>query len=177
MNITDISGIREATAQRMASHGIDSVEAVAHASIERLVAIPGIGAIRAAALRAAANRLLPEATDGWGVADSEQLVATTGAEDSNASAEIAGDPVEPDTPSGRVTRDRKGKKGKKDRKKRKAEKKRKKEKKQEKRRKKAKKQEKKQKQEKKRKQEKKQKKAKKRQERGKGRRKSKKGGK
>ena len=107
----------------MASHGIDSVEAVAHASIEQLVAIPGIGASRAAALTAAANRLLSETTVESGAADSKQPDATTGTEDSDASAEITGDPVEPDEPPGRVTRDKKGKK---DRKKRKAEKKRKK---------------------------------------------------
>ena len=163
MNITDISGIREATAQRMASHGIDSVEAVAHASIEQLVAIPGIGASRAAALRAAANRLLPEAKDESGAADSEQPGATTGTEESDTSAAITDDAGKPDMPPGGVTRDRKGKE---DRKKRKAEKKRKKRQK----RKKGKKGKKETKKEKK-------KNAKKRKKTDKGRRKSKKGGK
>ena len=126
MNITDISGIREATAQRMASHGIDTVEAVAHASIEQLAAVPGIGASRAAALRAAANRLLSEAAAGAdesGVADSDQPDATTGTEASVAPAENTDGPAEPDTPPETATRDRKGET---DGKKRKAEKKRKK---------------------------------------------------
>ena len=43
MNITDISGIGDATAQRLRTHGIDSVEAVAQASIAQLVAVSGIG--------------------------------------------------------------------------------------------------------------------------------------
>lgn len=62
MNITDISGIGDATAQRLKAHGIDSVEAVAQASIEQLAAVPGIGANRAAALRESARRLLRGAT-------------------------------------------------------------------------------------------------------------------
>ena len=61
MNITDISGIGDATAQRLKTHEIDSVEAVAQASIEQLAAVPGIGEDRAAALRESARRLLPEA--------------------------------------------------------------------------------------------------------------------
>ena len=60
MNTTDISGIGDATAQQMRTHGLDSVEAVARASIEQLVAVPGIGAARAAALRESARRLLPD---------------------------------------------------------------------------------------------------------------------
>ena len=63
MNITDISGIGDTTAQRLKAHGIVSVEAVARASIEQLVAVPGIGADRAVALRQSAMRLLPEAAD------------------------------------------------------------------------------------------------------------------
>ena len=58
MNMTDISGIGDATAQRLKAHGIDSVEAVARAATEQLVAVPGIGAGRAAALRQSAIRLL-----------------------------------------------------------------------------------------------------------------------
>ena len=60
MNITDISGIGDVTAQRLKTHGIDSVEAVAQAFIEQLAAVPGIGANRAAALRESARRLLPD---------------------------------------------------------------------------------------------------------------------
>ena len=61
MNITDISGIGDATAQLLKTHGIDSVEAVAQASIEQLAVVPGIGEDRAAALQGSARRLLPEA--------------------------------------------------------------------------------------------------------------------
>ena len=64
MNITDISGIGDATAQRLKAHGIDSVEDVAQASIGRLAAVPGIGENRAAALRESARRLLPDAAAG-----------------------------------------------------------------------------------------------------------------
>ena len=62
MNITDISGIGDATAQLLKTHGIDSVEALAQASIEQLAAVPGIGANRAAALGESARRLLPAAS-------------------------------------------------------------------------------------------------------------------
>ena len=62
MNITVISGIGDATAQLLKTHGIDSVEAVAQASIEQLAAVPGIGASRAAALGESARRLLPDAS-------------------------------------------------------------------------------------------------------------------
>ena len=76
MNITDISGIGDATAQQMRTHGIDSVEAVAQASIEQLAAVPGIGAARAAALREAARRLLPD--DEAGTEGSEAVPASAG---------------------------------------------------------------------------------------------------
>ena len=94
MNVTDISGVGVATAQRLKTRGIDSVEAVAQASIEQLAAVPGIGEKRAAALRESARRLLPD--------------TAAGAESSEAAPAPAGD----DT---RITRkkDRKGKKGKK----------------------------------------------------------------
>ena len=61
MNITDISGIGDATAQRLKTYGIDSVEDVARASIEQLAAVPGIGENRAAALRRSARGLQPDA--------------------------------------------------------------------------------------------------------------------
>ena len=85
MNITDISGIGDATAQRLKTHGIDSVEAVAQASIAQLVAVSGIGPIRAAALRLSANRLLPD------TAVAEGADAVTGAEEANDLPRPAGD--------------------------------------------------------------------------------------
>ena len=85
MNITDISGIGDATAQRLRTHGIDSVEAVAQASIEQLVAVPGIGPDRAAALRLSANRLLPD------TAVAEGADAVTGAEEEDDLPRPAGD--------------------------------------------------------------------------------------
>ena len=118
MIITDISGIREATAQQMESHGFDSVEAVAHASIEQLVAVPGIGASRAAALRASANRLLSEATPDAvesGVPDPAEQVDHADADVSDGADWRADDAGEPDT----AVTAKKGSKGKKDRKKRK----------------------------------------------------------
>ena len=73
MNITDISGIGNATARLLKTHGIASVEAVAQASIEQLVAVPGIGESRAAALRESARRLLSDAFAG---AESPEAVST-----------------------------------------------------------------------------------------------------
>ena len=64
MNITDISGIGDTTAQQMKAHGFDSVEAVAQATVEQLVAVPGIGAARAAALKESASRLLADTDAG-----------------------------------------------------------------------------------------------------------------
>lgn len=78
MNITDISGIGNATAQQLKTHGIDSVEAVARATLEQLVAVPGIGADRATALRRSAIRLLPESVD------AEEAHATPVRTDDNA---------------------------------------------------------------------------------------------
>ncbi|MDD9982577.1 MAG: helix-hairpin-helix domain-containing protein [Gammaproteobacteria bacterium] len=104
MNITDISGIGDATAQRLKAHGIDSVKAVAQASIEQLVAVPGIGADRAAALRQSAIRLLPDA------AGAEEADAVTGAGESDAALTPADDEAKP-------MKDKGGKKGRKDKKK------------------------------------------------------------
>ena len=100
MNITDVSGIGDATAQLLKTHGIDSAEAVARASIEQLVAVPGIGPGRAAALRQSAIRLLPDA------ATAEEAGAATGAEESDAAPAPAGGEA-------KRTEDKKGKKGKK----------------------------------------------------------------
>ena len=98
MNITDISGIGDATAQRLKAHGIDSVEDVAQASIGQLAAVPGIGENRAAALRESARWLLPDAAAGE---------ASPGAEPAPAGDDAGTD--------GR--KDGKGKKGKKGKKK------------------------------------------------------------
>lgn len=90
MNITDISGIGGTTEQLLKTHGIDSVEAVARAPLERLVAVPGIGANRAAALKASAIRLLSAAGGAEGrdagsatVADSESDETVKGPEHAN----------------------------------------------------------------------------------------------
>ena len=88
MNITDISGIGDATAQNMKAQGLDSVEAVAQATVEQLVAVPGIGTARAAALKGSARRLLAEADAGTGAPSPEDAVpsgdsATNGQEDGN----------------------------------------------------------------------------------------------
>ena len=90
MNITDISGIGGTTEQLLKTHGIDSVEAVARAPLERLVAVPGIGANRAAALKASAIRLLSAAGGAEGrdagsatAADSESDETVKGPEHAN----------------------------------------------------------------------------------------------
>ena len=103
MNITDISGIGDSTAQQLKTHGIDSVEDVAQASIAQLAAVPGIGANRAAALKRSAIQLLPD-TSG-----AEETEAVTGAEEAGAKGAPAG--VE-----AKRVEDREGKKGTKDRK-------------------------------------------------------------
>ena len=119
MNMTDISGIGEATAQRMKTHGIDSVEAVSHASIEQLVAIPGIGRDRAAALKEAANRLLSDATAGAKESDAtagaEESDGAAGPEASSTAQTPAGDGEKPERPKRKKEKKktRKEKKGKK----------------------------------------------------------------
>ena len=123
MNITDISGIGNATAQLLKTHGIASVEAVAQASIEQLVAVPGIGANRAAALRESARGLLPDATVG---AESPEAVPAPAGDAEDGSESVAA-PAD-DGARAKRKKDGKGKKGKKGRKKEgKAEKKKKKE--------------------------------------------------
>lgn len=103
MNITDISGIGDATAQRLKTHGIASVEDVAQASIEQLAAVPGIGDSRAGALRESARGLLPDASA------------------SDESPEASPAPAGDDAGTG-GRKDGKGKKNKKEKKKRKGKK-------------------------------------------------------
>ena len=109
MNITDISGIGDATAQRMKAHGFESVEDVAQASIERLAAVPGIGEVRAAALRDSARGLLPEAAAGDESRQAVQAPGGNGTEDPETAAAPAGGDAR--------TEGRKDGKGKKDKKK------------------------------------------------------------
>ena len=112
MNITDISGIGDATAQRLKAHGIDSVEAVAQASIEQLAAVPGIGASRAAALGESARGLLPDASADAESAEAVPAPAGDAEEGSETAAAPAGDGSE-----AKRKKDGKKEKGKKDKKK------------------------------------------------------------
>lgn len=116
MNITDISGIGDATAQQMRTHGLDSVEAVAQASIEQLVAVPGIGAARAAALRESARRLLPDDDAGT---EGAEAVPASGGDGATASGQDVKE--KKDKKMGKKEKkkrkDKKQKKGKKDKKK------------------------------------------------------------
>lgn len=111
MIITDISGIGDATAQRLKAHGFDSVEAIAQASIEQLAAVPGIGASRAAALGESARGLLPDAS-----ADAQSAEAVPApAGDAEEGSETAA-PAD-DGANAKRKKDGKKGKGKKDRKK------------------------------------------------------------
>ena len=60
--LTDVSGVGPATAEVLAKHGIDTPEALADASLAKLVTVPGIGAERAASLKEAATRVLLRGT-------------------------------------------------------------------------------------------------------------------
>ena len=117
MNITDVSGIGDATAQQLKTHGFDSVEDVAQASIEQLAAVPGIGEGRAAALRESARGLLPEATAGKQSPEAVPAPAGDAEEDPETVTAPDGDGAGTD---GR--KDGEGKKGKKKGKKRKKDK-------------------------------------------------------
>lgn len=109
MNITDISGVGDATAKLLKTHGIDSVEAVARAAIEQLAAVPGIGASRAAALGESARRLLPDATAG--AAESPEAVPATSGDAEEGSETVAA--LTDDGAKSKRTKGGKGKKGKK----------------------------------------------------------------
>lgn len=45
--VTDISGIGEATAVLLAEHGLDSVKALEKGGVKKLMTVPGFGEIRA----------------------------------------------------------------------------------------------------------------------------------
>ena len=114
MNITDISGIGDATAQRLKAHGINSVEAVAQASIEQLAAVPGIGASRAAALGESARGLLPDASADAEGPDAVPPPAGNVEEGPETAAAAVDDDAEAKQEKGK--RGKKRKKGKKDKK-------------------------------------------------------------
>ena len=114
MNITDISGIGDATAKLLKTHGIDSVEAVATAEIEQLAAVPGIGPSRAAALRESARRMLPDTTAGAEGPDAGPAPAGDDATGPETVAEAAGDDANAKrTKGGKGKKKKKKKKGKK----------------------------------------------------------------
>ena len=56
--IVEIAGVGKRTAKALAEHGIDTVEAVAEAPLDKLDEILGIGAERATSFKVAATRLL-----------------------------------------------------------------------------------------------------------------------
>jgi predicted RecB family nuclease len=58
--LIDIHGIGPNTARLLTEAGIDSVEAVAAASIQQICAVRGFGSIRAGVLKEAARNLLAE---------------------------------------------------------------------------------------------------------------------
>lgn len=112
MNITDVSGIGDATAQRLETHGFDSVEDVAQASIDQLATVPGIGMDRAAALRESARGLLGEAAEHE---ESPETAPTTAGEGEDTPQPVAA-PDDDDAATG-GSEDGKGKKRKKGKKK------------------------------------------------------------
>jgi hypothetical protein len=57
-SITDVRSIGKSTAATLAQHGIETVEQLADANLERVAAIPGFGAARAANVVEAAKALL-----------------------------------------------------------------------------------------------------------------------
>jgi predicted flap endonuclease-1-like 5' DNA nuclease len=52
--VKDIEGVGPALAKMLAENGFDSAEAVAAVSVERLMELPRVGALRAKAIHAAA---------------------------------------------------------------------------------------------------------------------------
>ncbi|MBL8776679.1 MAG: helix-hairpin-helix domain-containing protein [Acidimicrobiales bacterium] len=58
----EIRGVGPATATRLADHGITSVAALAQADLDSVVAVPGFGPVRAAAVQAAALAALDAAS-------------------------------------------------------------------------------------------------------------------
>ena len=57
--LRDIRGIGPATAVALADHGLTSVKKLAKAGIDAIIAVPGFGPIRAAAVRAEARAVIP----------------------------------------------------------------------------------------------------------------------
>ncbi|OIQ00289.1 MAG: hypothetical protein AUK35_03990 [Zetaproteobacteria bacterium CG2_30_46_52] len=55
--VTDISGIGEATAALLAEHGLDSVKALKKGGVKQLMSVPGFGEIRANAVFVAIEEL------------------------------------------------------------------------------------------------------------------------
>ncbi|OIO69881.1 MAG: hypothetical protein AUJ56_06830 [Zetaproteobacteria bacterium CG1_02_49_23] len=69
--LTDIPDIGESTASKLIEHGIASVQELCDGGVERLMTVPGFGAIRAERIVAAAMAL---AEEGAPSAESEQEV-------------------------------------------------------------------------------------------------------
>ena len=59
--LTTVRGIGPSTATVLTKHGFDTAGAIAAAPVERLVAIPGFGAARAEAVKAAAQQAMATA--------------------------------------------------------------------------------------------------------------------
>lgn len=57
--LRDIRGIGPATAMALADHGLTSVKKLAKAGLDAIVAVPGFGPVRAAAVRAEARAVVP----------------------------------------------------------------------------------------------------------------------
>ena len=57
-NLTDVTGIGPAMATALAGHGIKSIQNLAAASPDKLIAVRGISAVKAEAIQAAAKDML-----------------------------------------------------------------------------------------------------------------------
>ena len=68
-SISDIKGVGPATERALAEGGFTSIEMLAAASIENVVAVPGFGKVRAALLIAEARALLSASGDAEPVED------------------------------------------------------------------------------------------------------------
>ena len=65
----EIKGVGPATAARLAEHGLTSTKKLAKADLDAIVAVPGFGPVRAAAVRSAARAALPAPAEAPVVAD------------------------------------------------------------------------------------------------------------
>ncbi len=61
ISIVDVAGVGPSTAALLAEHGISSAESLAETPHDRLVSIPGVGAVRARRLSEAAARAVGDA--------------------------------------------------------------------------------------------------------------------